>query len=56
LVGLGVNCCGGLERDVRISKSLLLLFSLSVLNELSSSDETIKSSSDEDNRDRDELS
>jgi hypothetical protein len=51
-----VNCCGGLERDVRISKSLLLLFSLSVLNELSSSDETIKSSSDEDNRDRDELS
>jgi hypothetical protein len=26
------------------------------LNELSSSDETIKSSSDEDNRDRDELS
>jgi hypothetical protein len=55
-VGLDMNCCAGLERDVRISKSFWLIFSLSVFNELSSSDETIKSSSDNDDRDNDELS
>ncbi len=56
LVGLGMNCWFGFVRDVRSSKSLLLIWSFSVLDELSSSDETIKSSSDEADRDMVELS
>ncbi len=54
-VDLAVNCCVVLVQDFDVSIVLLLIVSLSVFDEFSSSDETIKSSSDDD-RENDELS
>ncbi len=48
VVGLEVDCWGFLERDPGISKSRSFPFSSSVLDEFPSSDETIKSTSDDD--------
>jgi hypothetical protein len=50
------NCGIGFGRDIGISESRLCPVSLSVFEEVSSSDDTIKSSSDEEDRDNNKLS